>query len=487
MQSGVRSSAERLPLLRKAAYGAGELGPAMAGSTMIFFQLVFLTNVAGLQPGLAGSVLLTGKIWDAVNDPLIGWLSDRTRTRFGRRIPWMVLCAVPFALFFFLNWCVPGFVDGSNQWGLFAYYTGASVLFNTFYTGMALTHSSLTPELSHDYDERSRITGFRMAFSLGGSVGGLVVALVVFRAMATAPDTVKYAVMAASVAVLGVVAMAVCVGGIWREAVRCDHARAAREIPRLRPGAAEHLKILLSNRPFLLVCGIYLFSWLAMQFTASIMPYYVTNWLGMPPTRFQAVALAVQLTALVLIPFWGWLCVKIGKKPVYFYGMVFWLVAQAGLWFLRPGDGGVIFLLAVMAGVGISVCYLVPNAMLPDVIELDELETGERREGVYYGCFVFLQKIALALGSFIVGQALAVAGYQSSGPGDLPPEQPATALTAIRVAIGPLPAFSILLGMLLAAFYPINKRRHAEILEALARRGAQETDGADGQDGMAPT
>jgi len=224
-----------------------------------------------------------------------------------------------------------------------------------------------------------------------------------------------------------------------------------------------------------------------MQFTASIMPYYVTNWLGMPPTRFQAVALAVQLTALVLIPFWGWLCVKIGKKPVYFYGMVFWLVAQAGLWFLRPGDGGVIFLLAVMAGVGISVCYLVPNAMLPDVIELDELETGERREGVYYGCFVFLQKIALALGSFIVGQALAVAGYQSSGPGDLPPEQPATALTAIRVAIGPLPAFSILLGMLLAAFYPINKRRHAEILEALARRGAQETDGADGQDGMAPT
>jgi len=227
MQSGVRSSAERLPLLRKAAYGAGELGPAMAGSTMIFFQLVFLTNVAGLQPGLAGSVLLTGKIWDAVNDPLIGWLSDRTRTRFGRRIPWMVLCAVPFALFFFLNWCVPGFVDGSNQWGLFAYYTGASVLFNTFYTGMALTHSSLTPELSHDYDERSRITGFRMAFSLGGSVGGLVVALVVFRAMATAPDTVKYAVMAASVAVLGVVAMAVCVGGIWREAVRCDHARAA--------------------------------------------------------------------------------------------------------------------------------------------------------------------------------------------------------------------------------------------------------------------
>lgn len=111
--------------------------------------------------------------------------------------------------------------------------------------------------------------------------------------------------------------------------------------------------------------------------------------------------------------------------------------------------------------------------MLPDVIELDELKTGERREGIYYGFFVFLQKIALALGSFIVGQALAMAGYLSSGPGEVAPEQPASALTAIRIAIGPLPALSIVLGMVLAAIYPINKRRHAEILRQLAeRRGA---------------
>ena len=149
-----------------------------------------------------------------------------------------------------------------------------------------------------------------------------------------------------------------------------------------------------------------------------------------------------------------------------------WLLAQGGLLLLGQGPTPWIYGLAVLAGVGISVCYLVPNAMLPDVLELDELETGQRREGIYYGCFVFLQKIALALGTFFVGQALALAGYISSGPGEAVSVQPESALTAIRMAIGPLPAVAILAGMILAAFYPINKSRHAEILARLAARRA---------------
>ena len=303
---------------RKLAYGAGELGPAMAGSTMIFFQMIFLTNVAGLAPGLAGSVLLVGKIWDAVNDPLIGWLSDRTRTRFGRRVPWMVICSVPFALFFFLNWWVPGFASEGSQLALFLYYTGVSIAFSSFYTGMALPHSSLTPELSSDYDERSRITGFRMAFSLGGSVGGLVVALVVFKVLGAASDAVKYATMGAVVAVVGLISMAVCVGGIWRLARQCDRKRLREGMARPGLPFRTRVAVLFGNKPFLLVCGIYLFSWMAMQFTATILPYFVGSWLGLSAAVFQLVALTVQGTALLLIPVWGWACVRLGKKPVYF-------------------------------------------------------------------------------------------------------------------------------------------------------------------------
>ena len=464
------STEKSLPAFRKLAYGAGELGPAMAGSTMIFFQMIFLTSVAGLEAGLAGSVLLVGKIWDAVNDPVIGWLSDHTKSRFGRRIPWMVLSSVPFALFVFLNWWVPNFAGAGSQWGLFAYYAGVALIYNTFYTAMTLPHSALTPELSHNYDERSRITGFRMAFSLGGSVGGLVVALVVFESMKAAPDNVKYAAMALTVAIISLLSMAFCVVGIGKIAIQNERDRLKVEIPQPKLLLSEQFRIVLANRPFLIVCGIYLFSWLALQFTATILPFYVGSWLGLPASQFPIIALTVQATALGLIPFWGWVSVRLGKKPVYFFGMTFWLIAQGGLVFLPPGQGIWIYVLAILAGVGISVCYLIPNAMLPDVIELDELRTGERREGVFYGFFVFLQKIALALGTFFVGQALSFAGYISTVAGEPVPIQPESALTAIRIAIGPLPAISLLLGIGLAFIYPINKKRHEEILRDLEKK-----------------
>ena len=459
------------------AYGSGELGPAMAGSTIIFFQLVFLTDVAGMNPGLAGSVLLIARIWDAVNDPLIGWLSDHTKTPWGRRLPWMVVSAVPFPAFFLIFWLVPDFAGPGAQWQYFGYYLVVAVLFSTVSTTLSLPHSSLTAELSRDYDERSRLTAYRMGFSLAGSVGGLVVALVVFQLLKDAPKTIQYAVFGAAIAVICLVSVILCLVGIWTIAISRDRQRlrrqeadefAAKPLP-LR----EQLSLLLDNKPFLLVCGIYLCSWLAMQFTATVLPFYTQSWLRLPATTFQLLALTVQTTALCLMPFWGWVSVKTGKKLVYFVGMSFWVLAQAGLVFLKPGDTKIIFLMAFVAGFGISVCYLIPNAMLPDVVEYDELKTGRRREGVYFGFCIFLQKTALAIGTFIVGQMLALAGYIPSGPHEAIPEQPESALLAIRLAIGPLPALALVIGMILTAFYPITRESHRRVVEELDARRRQ--------------
>lgn len=466
-----------IPVGKKFCYGLGELGPAMAGSTLIFFQLLFLTDVAGLTAGLAGIVLLVGKAWDAVNDPLIGWLSDHTKTRWGRRLPWMVGSAVPFAASFALLWYVPPFLVG-NQTGLFFYYVGIALLFNTAYTGLALTHTSLTPELSSDYDERSRITGFRMACSIGGSVGGLILAAVMFRIFAGSEKTVQFGALGGSVAAVGLGATAICVLGIWRLVIEKNRERLALaaqtpvDSTRPKPSIRKQIGILFSNRPFLIVCGIYLFSWLAMQFTATILPYYVQSWMRLPRETFNILALVVQGTALAMIPFWGWVSVQLGKKAAYFLAMPFWLAAQGGLLLLQPGASTLMFVLAVSAGLGISVCYLIPNAMLPDTIELDELKTGQRREGIFYGGFVFLQKLALALGTAVIGLALELAGYVSSGPGQTSPVQPESALTAIRFAIGPLPAISLVLGIILTALYPITKASHTETLRLLAQRRA---------------
>jgi glycoside/pentoside/hexuronide:cation symporter, GPH family len=270
-----------------------------------------------------------------------------------------------------------------------------------------------------------------------------------------------------------------CLIGIWSIAIARDRQRlrrqeadefAAKPLP-LR----EQLGLMLANKPFVLVCGIYLCSWLAMQFTATVLPFYTQSWLRLSATTFQLLALTVQTTALCLMPFWAWVSVRIGKKPVYFVGMILWVLAQGGLLYLQPGDTRIIFLMAFAAGFGISVCYLIPNAMLPDVIEYDELRTGRRREGIYFGFCVFLQKTALAIGTFVVGQLLAWSGYISSGPHDPVPEQPESALLAIRMAIGPLPALVLVIGMILAVFYPITKESHRRVVEELDARRRQTT------------
>jgi GPH family glycoside/pentoside/hexuronide:cation symporter len=150
--------------------------------------------------------------------------------------------------------------------------------------------------------------------------------------------------------------------------------------------------------------------------------------------------------------------------------MSFWLLAQTGLMFLQPGATTILFLMAFVAGLGISVCYLIPNAMLPDVIEYDELKTGRRREGVYYGTCIFIQKMALAVGTFVVGQLLALSGYIPSGPGDIAPQQPDAALLTIRLAIGPLPALALIAGMVLTALYPVTRESHRRVVEELDAR-----------------
>ena len=470
----------QIPFRARLAFGLGELGPAMAGSTLIFFLLIFLTDVAGLNPALAGSVLLIGKIWDAVNDPLIGWLADKTRSRWGRRLPWILWSALPFAILFTLHWWVPpyGLDAERSQWSLFWHFVAISILFNTAYTAITLPYSALLPELTHDYDERSRLAGFRMGASLAGSIGGLLLALAVFSALAAQPPQRQYFLYGALVAVVGLVSVAVCLLGIWKTALAADSARRSerraleRGIPQpaRKPSLRRQLAIVFSNRPYLLVCTIYLCSWLALQFTATILPYYVTNWMGLGETDWQMVALVVQGTAFLLIPLWSWLSVRLGKRLVYVLGMVFWVVAQFGLLFLERGQTGLMFGLAFLAGFGVSVGYLIPNAMLPDVMELDELETGERREGVFFGFFVFLQKTALALGTFIVGQVLALAGYQAAGAGAGGVEQPASALLAIRLAIGPLPMIALVLGVVACWLYPITREKHAELLERIEAR-----------------
>ncbi len=456
-----------LRLSEKLAYGAGDLGPAVTANIQIFFTLLFLTNVAGLDAGLAGVILLITKVWDAINDPLIGVLSDRTKSRWGRRLPWIVLGALPFGIFFFLGWLVPNFSPDpqTNQWALFAYYVVIALIFNTFYTVVNLPYTALTPELTQDYNERTNLNSFRFAFSIGGSIASLIAAGVIFSQVR---DPIQQYVLLGAIGAIGsVIPLWICAWGIKGRAMQSNNAR----IPETKPlPLKDQIPIVLSNQPFLYVIGIYLCSWLAVQVTASVLPYFVINWMGLSSSDFTLVAIAVQGTALGMLFVWSALSKLLGKKVVYYLGGIVWIMAQAGLFFLQPGQITLMYILAVMAGVGVSVAYLIPWSMLPDVIELYELRTGQRHEGIFYSFMVLLQKIALALGLFLVGQALNAAGFIESTAAQATPVQPESALLAIRIALGPLPTVALIGGLILAYFYPITQQKHQEVLDQLAQK-----------------
>lgn len=448
---------EKLNFWTKLAYGAGDLGPAICANIQVFFLLYFFTNVAGLSASIAGSILMIGKISDAVNDPIIGVMSDRTVHPWGRRYPWMVFGAIPFGILFFLQWIVPT----TNQSFLFWYYVVIAVLFNIAYTIVNLPYAALTPELTQDFHERTSLNSFRFAFSIGGSILSLVIAQLIFSIFKDNPIQ-QYLVLGIVCAIIAVLPIYWCFFGTRDRAVSNNTKK--EEYNNTNLSIVEQIRIAFSNRPFLFVIGIYLCSWLGVQLTASILPYFVIYWMQLPEGTFPQVAIAVQGTALIMLFVWSFVSKKVGKKAVYFMGICLWIIAQGGLFFTQPGQVGLMYFLAVIAGFGVSTAYLVPWSMIPDVIDLDELNTGQRREGIFYSFMVFLQKIALAIGLFLVGVALDIAGFIETIPGETPPTQPDSALLAVRIAIAPLPTIFLIVGLLLAYFYPITREVHNEIL-----------------------
>jgi glycoside/pentoside/hexuronide:cation symporter, GPH family len=461
---------KKLNLSTKLAYGAGDLGPAITANISVSFLLIFFTNVAGIPIGLASTILIIGKFWDAINDPIVGVLTDKTNSRrWGRRLPWLLYGAIPFGIFFFLQWIVPPFAsDRSAQVsGLFWYYVAIAILSQAFYTVVNLPYTAMTPELTQDYEERTTLNSYRFGFSISGSILSLFLALIIFNFVSD--RALQYVILAAVCTVISVLSLYWCVFGtrdrvLAFEAKRMDLPQSPT-IP-----IAEQLKIVFTNRPFLFVIGIYLCSWLALQLTASIIPYFVVNWMGLPESSVPTVLIGVQGTALGMLFVWTNLSKRYGKKAVYFMGMGLWMIAQVGLFFIQPHQTILLYVLAIMAGLGVSTAYLIPWSMIPDVIELDELQTGQRREGIFYAFMVFLQKLGLTLGIYLVGQTLQRYGFEEAIQGQSLPIQPDLALQAIRFTVGPLPMVFLIAGVVLTYFYPITREKHAEILLKLKER-----------------
>jgi glycoside/pentoside/hexuronide:cation symporter, GPH family len=446
----------KLPLRTKLLFSTGDLSTSIPLAIVMFFQLFFLTDVAGLRPDLAGWAVGVGRIWDAINDPLFGLISDRIRTRWGRRRVLLLFGAVPLGLSFLFMWIVPSM----GQVGLAIYYAVVFILFDTVFTLVHVGYNALTPEMTSDYDERSSLNGYRMVFSIAGTLGAIILATVLSWSI-TDPETL-YRLLGI---ILGVASMIppLIVFSI-------THERPAEELPEPLP-MKQALSETLGNHPFRLVMGLYLLSWTTASILAAVLIYFASYYL-LVPEQANYFVLAAQGSAILFIP----LVVKAAqvwdKRRAFIVGAATWSVVLLLLSALRPDQVGAAYLLAALSGAGIATAYVIPWAMVPDVIEYDEVRTGQRREGSYYAFASFFQKLATGAAIWAMGMALAWTGYITPQPGQPAPVQPEAAQQAIRWFAGPIPAVLLVLAILCAWGYPITRQAHQQTLEELAGREA---------------
>lgn len=451
----------KLSLRLKLLFSTGDLSTSIPLAILMFFQLYFLTDVAGLRPDLAGWAVGLGKIWDAINDPLIGLISDRIRTRWGRRRGLLLFGAVPLGLTFMLMWLVPPL----SPIGLAAYYTVTFILFDTVFTIIHVSYNALTPELTDDYDERSTLNGYRMAFSITGTLGTIILATVI--GWYIADKRLLFAILGIGLGLVSIIPPLIV--------FKVTHEKPAEELPEPMP-MKKALITTLSNRPFWLIMGLYLLSWTTASILSATLIYFANYYLRVPDQANYFVLVA-EAAAIIFIPLVVWLSRKLDKRKSFIIGSITWAVILLGISSIRADQTMLAYLLAALSGFGIATAYVVPWSMVPDIIEFDQADTGERREGSYYAFASFFQKMATGIAIWSMGQALAATGYITPIQGQPLPVQPEAAVNAIRIFMGPIPAVLLILAILFAWRVNITRQSHHDMVEKLKSSGASRLNG----------
>jgi GPH family glycoside/pentoside/hexuronide:cation symporter len=441
-----------VPTSRRLAYAAPAFAMAVVGIPVYVFLPKFYSDVVGVDVAFLGLVLLSVRIFDAVTDPLIGLLSDRSRTRFGRRRPWVLLGSLPLAASLAFLFGPPVGLSQPGLW--FAVWIYALFLFWTLVT---VPYESLGAEITFDYDERTQVLGLRDGMLLAGTVVAAATpsALAALVGLPAGPEgeRAKFAWVAALYAPLIVAACTWCA-----LAVRESGAAA-----RANAGLWRGLALVRRNRPFAILLASYGVAAIGSNLPATLLPYYVEYVLH--SDRLDLFLVLYLVTGVVFLPAWIRLSERFGKKQAWLGAMALNTGAFAGVFFLGPGDVALYGVLVVLSGVGLGATLAIPSSMQADVIDYDEILSGERREGQYVGLWSLARKLAAAAG---VGAALVLFGTSGYQPNA---EQSADVQLTLRALYCLVPCLCNAVAFAIALAYPIDRESHRAIREAvLARR-----------------
>ena len=445
---------EGLSKRTKLMYGVGDGGINLADTVVGLLFAIFLTDVVGLRPGLAAIVIFIGRTSDYINDPIIGYLSDRTRSRWGRRRPFILFGMVPFALVYMLMWWIP---PVASQISLAIYYATAFVLYDTMATVLYMPYFSLTPELTSDYDERTSLTTYRMVFSTLGAMIAFVVPLAIIGTM-NPESSGRIMAVGAGVAVLSILPMVAVFLGTREKAEYQEQKQA---------GIKESIQAAVKNKPFLYATGIFLFGWIAIDITQATLLYFLKYRMNLEQ-NYDLVFGLLFVAALVSLPFWNWFAGRWDKQKAIIFGMLFLSISVIGMGFMRPEWGlPLVLVFSCLVGFGLGAIQVLTWALIPDTVEWDELQTGQRHEGMFYSLVQTLRKIGSSLALPLVLLMLEWTGYVANAP-----IQPHNTILGIQALIGPIPAVFLVVGIILANRFPLSRKGFEKVRAELAERRA---------------
>ncbi|MFU8794315.1 MAG: MFS transporter [Dethiobacteria bacterium] len=428
-------------------YGVGSVGTGIFSTVPGLLLLSFMIRYLEIPPAIAGTVIFIPRFWDVITDPFAGSLSDRTRSRWGARRPWMLVGSLTLPIAFALLFRVPEHTGMAAAWYVLYIY----ILCTTFYTIYQVPYIAMPAEMTEDYDERTTIMSFRIAFlTIGILVGG-----------ALAPELVSVGGGGRE----GYILMGIVVGAILFLALIGSFI-GTRKVPHIDPVPTtvpfrEQMRAAAENKPFFILFGSYIIQVLGIGAMLAGVDFYSSYILG-DPGQTSILFVCLIGPALITMPLWVKVGRRFGKLTGYIICTILFALGGFALMITGAEMLWLVYLILFVMGAGYAGTQLFPYSMLPDTISADTIKTGLRRAGAYTGVWTAADKAGFAVGPAVFAGILAVTGFMETEGGILI-DQPASALVGVRIGFALLPALLMALSLLLLRFYRLDP----EVIAAL--------------------
>ncbi len=431
-------------------YSLGSLGVGLLGQAFSSWARIYYVDVLGLPLVLYGTGMTIYGIWNAINDPLAGQWSDRTRTRWGRRIPFILFGTIPFCVMFVLVWAVPQSARASAN-SLFAYFLTMAFLFDGLFTVVALNWTALFPEMYPSLRERSSASAAKQALGIVGMIVGMALAPVV-------RDAFGWVGMGIIFGVLGLVAMFASLLG-------------SKERPEFSQeqglSVAEAFRRTFVKRSFVTYVAMNSFVQFTFVLLPATLPFFSKYVIGLSDAQNTLVLAPIFVVALPMVWVWGRITRQLGPRRAGMLAVAVFAVALIPFAFVNSLS--TVMTATAFVGVGLAGLLVLVDVLIADVIDEDEVNTGARREGAYFGANAFIMRLSVSLEAIAFSVVMGMHGYDPALE-----VQPATVAPGLRFLMTVVPLVSLTIAMISLYYYPIDGQRRARITEALGqRRGEQ--------------